>query len=109
MHGRFFLGLAVLTAAILVGCGGGSGKRDVAAGELAVSPSVLDFGKVAVGSHKGKTDVRASSYGEFRGDDQLSKRCGELHPCGVQRQWNANRRPQRHSFMASRYCGGCRL
>lgn len=55
MHGRFFLGLAVLTAAILVGCGGGSGKRDVAAGELAVSPSVLDFGKVAVGSHKGKT------------------------------------------------------
>ena len=56
MHGRFFLGLAILTTAILVGCGGGSGtNRDVAAGELAVSPPVVDFGRVAVGSHKGKT------------------------------------------------------
>jgi hypothetical protein len=55
MPGRFFLCLALLTTAISIGCGGGSGTSHVPAGELAVSPSVLDFGKVAVGNHSGKT------------------------------------------------------
>jgi hypothetical protein len=56
MHGRFFRGLAILTTLISSGCGGGGGTGPkVVAGELAVSPSVLDFGKVAVGSHSGKT------------------------------------------------------
>jgi hypothetical protein len=56
MHGRLFLGLATLITGILIGCGGGgSTNREVAASELAVSPSTLDFGKVAVGTHKGVT------------------------------------------------------
>jgi hypothetical protein len=56
MHGRFFLSLAVLTISISIGCGGGGGTGPrVVAGDLAVSPSVLDFGKVAVGTHSGKT------------------------------------------------------
>jgi hypothetical protein len=56
MHGQFFLSLAILTTSISIGCGSGGGTGPkVAAGELAVSPSVLDFGKVAVGSHSGKT------------------------------------------------------
>ncbi len=56
MHGRFFLGLAILTTSISIGCGGGGGTGPkVVAGELAVSPSVLDFGKVAVGAHSQKT------------------------------------------------------
>jgi hypothetical protein len=58
MHGRLFLGLAILMTAILIGCGGGGGSsanREVAAGELAVSPATLDFGQVAVGTQKGQT------------------------------------------------------
>ena len=58
MHGRLFLGLAILMTAILIGCGDGGGssaKREVAAGELALSPAALDFGKVAVGTHKSHT------------------------------------------------------
>ena len=56
MQGRFFLGLAILITAISIGCGGGSSvNRNVAAGELAVSPSTLDFGKVAVGTRKHQT------------------------------------------------------
>jgi hypothetical protein len=62
MHGRLFLGLAVLVTAISVGCGGaGAGasgdnaSQVLAAGELAVSPSTVDFGKVAVGTLKSKT------------------------------------------------------
>jgi hypothetical protein len=56
MHGRFFLGLAILTTSISIGCGGGGGTGPkVAAGELAVSPSVLGFGKVAVGTNSSKT------------------------------------------------------
>ncbi len=56
MHGTCLLGLVILTAAISVGCGGGSGThQDVPAGQLAVSPSSLDFGKVAVGDKATKT------------------------------------------------------
>ncbi len=55
MHGRLLLGLAILTTAISIGCGGGSTSRDVAPGELAVSPSKMDFGKVAVGTRKSQT------------------------------------------------------
>ena len=40
----------ILASAISIGCGGGSGTHlDVPAGQLFVSPSKLDFGKVAVG------------------------------------------------------------
>lgn len=62
MQGRLFLGLAILTASISIGCGGGSivkgnvrADDEVAAGELAVSPSTLSFGKVTVGTRKGQT------------------------------------------------------
>lgn len=51
MCGKYCLGLALLTAVISVGCGGGNGThQDVPAGQLVVSPSTLDFGKVAVGN-----------------------------------------------------------
>ena len=53
MQGRLFLGLAILITTISIGCGGGSGA--VAAGELAVSPSTLDFGQVEVGAGKRQT------------------------------------------------------
>jgi hypothetical protein len=61
MHGRVFLGLTLWVAVISMGCGGGSGlKADkttsgtiaVAAGEMAVSPPTLTFGKVTVGTWK---------------------------------------------------------
>jgi len=56
MRGTCLLGLVILTAAISVGCGGGSGThQDVPAGQLVVSPSSLDFGKVAVGDKATKT------------------------------------------------------
>lgn len=59
MHGRLYLGLAILTMAISLGCGGGSGSTTgpdhVPAGHLAVFPATLDFGKVAVGTKKGQT------------------------------------------------------
>ena len=56
MRGRLFLGLAILVTMITTGCGGGSmTKRVVAAGELAVSPSTLDFGQVDVGKVKHQT------------------------------------------------------
>ena len=56
MQGRLFLGLAILITTFSIGCGGGSSaNRGVAAGELAVSPSTLDFGQVAVGTQKGQT------------------------------------------------------
>jgi hypothetical protein len=55
MCGRLFLGVAILTAVISIGCGGGSGmNRDVPAGELAISPPTLNFGTVAVGAKKGQ-------------------------------------------------------
>ena len=50
MRGRSLLGLMILPIAISIGCGGGSGiHQDVPTGQLVVSPSTLDFGKVAVG------------------------------------------------------------
>ncbi len=56
MRGTCLLGLVIMTAAISVGCGGGSGThQDVPAGQLVVSPSSLDFGKVAVGDKATKT------------------------------------------------------
>jgi hypothetical protein len=60
MHGRLFLRLVILMTAISIGCGNGgrggsSANPNLAAGELAISPSTLDFGKAAVGTHKGVT------------------------------------------------------
>src|SRR6266849_4378758 len=56
MGGRHFLGLVILTATIAIGCGGGSGThQDVPTGQLAVSPSTLAFGQVAVGQEATKT------------------------------------------------------
>ena len=64
MHGRLFAGLAILTTAILLGCGGGnsSGAGDSAAnnhavppGNLGVFPATLNFGKVTVGTKKALT------------------------------------------------------
>ena len=56
MQGRFFFGLAILMAALTLGCGGGSSpNRTVAAGDLLVSPATLDFGRVSVGDNKGQT------------------------------------------------------
>lgn len=56
MHGRLFLAVAVLMISITMGCGGGSGtSRSIAAGQLVVTPSTLDFGKVKVGGQKGQT------------------------------------------------------
>jgi hypothetical protein len=76
MHGRVFLGLALLIAFSSTGCGSGNGIKAVktttgtsaagtattgtntgtttavAAGELAVSPAKLNFGKVTVGTWK---------------------------------------------------------
>jgi hypothetical protein len=55
MHGRLFLSAVIVTTAISIGCGGGSGiNREVAAGELAIFPSTLNFGSVAVGARKGQ-------------------------------------------------------
>ena len=49
MRGRIFLGFAILITTLSIGCGGGStASREVAAGDLAVSPSTLDFGQVEV-------------------------------------------------------------
>lgn len=67
MHGRLFLGLAILITAISTGCGGRSStNRNVAAGELAVSPSTLDFGKVAVGTHKVQTGTLTAGGSSIR-------------------------------------------
>ena len=56
MRGRSLLGLMILPIAISIGCGGGRGAhQDVPAGQLVVSPSTLDFGKVAVGDKAAKT------------------------------------------------------
>jgi hypothetical protein len=75
MHGRVFLGLTLWVAVISMGCGGrsinagkttigtttsgtatsglsGSGTTTVAAGQLAVSPAKMTFGKVTVGTWK---------------------------------------------------------
>jgi hypothetical protein len=75
MRGRHFLGLIVLTLIILmamalIGCGGGNNTRlDVAAGQLVVTPSAFDFGKVAVGQeatrigtlHAGNASITVTS------------------------------------------------
>ena len=65
MHGRLFLGLAILTTAISLGCGGGNGSsgtsgstaanQPVAPGDLGVFPATLNFGKVTVGTKKSLT------------------------------------------------------
>src|ERR1700704_707981 len=57
MHGRYFLKLVLLTTAMSMGCGGGSGIKNsksgrLVAGQLAVSPSTIDFGGVPVGTTK---------------------------------------------------------
>ena len=55
MDGRLFLGTAILTTVISIGCGNGRGvQQTVGAGELAISPPTLDFGSVAAGTRKGK-------------------------------------------------------
>jgi hypothetical protein len=60
MPGRGLFLLVILTAVISIGCGGGSGagkgqSGEVPAGQIAVSPSTIDFGKVAVGNKKTQT------------------------------------------------------
>lgn len=56
MRGQLFFGLAILITTLSTGCGGGSSaNRGGAAGELAVSPSTLDFGQVEVGANSGLT------------------------------------------------------
>jgi hypothetical protein len=73
MHGRLFLGLVILITAAAMGCGGGSSSKirlssgssgsgsasgttvPVPAGELAVSPKILNFGKVTVGTAKSQS------------------------------------------------------
>lgn len=56
MHGRLFLAVAVLMTSITMACGGGLvTSRSIAPGELVVTPSTLDFGKVKVGGQKGQT------------------------------------------------------
>ncbi len=60
MHGRLFVGLTILTTALLLGCGGGNlsstdgsaTSHAVAAGDLGVFPATLNFGKVTVGTKK---------------------------------------------------------
>ena len=57
MPGRGLFLLVILTAVISIGCGGGSGAGkgqpgEVPAGQIAVSPSTVDFGKVPVGTKK---------------------------------------------------------
>ncbi len=78
MHGRMFLGLTLLVAVISIGCGGGNslkagitkpgttatGTTTVAAGELAVSPAKLTFGKVTVGTWK--TQIGSLTAGNSR-------------------------------------------
>jgi hypothetical protein len=50
MRGGYFFALVILMSVISVGCGGGNSTHlDVAAGHLAVVPSTLNFGNVAVG------------------------------------------------------------
>src|SRR5690242_8303851 len=75
MHGRYFLGLIALTMIIVtamfsIGCGGGNNTQlNVAAGQLVVTPSTLDFGKVAVGQkatragtlHAGNASITVTS------------------------------------------------
>ena len=63
MHGRLFVGVTILTTAILLGCGGGNSSsagdsatsHTVAAGNLGVFPATLNFGKVTVGTKKALT------------------------------------------------------
>ena len=56
MRGGYFFLLMIIGAAMFIGCGGGNiAHLDVAAGQLAVSPSTLNFGKVAVGQSVTKT------------------------------------------------------
>lgn len=64
MHGRLFVGLTILTTAVLLGCGGGNSSsagssattsHAVAAGNLGVFPATLNFGKVTVGTKKALT------------------------------------------------------
>ena len=58
MHGRYSLKLVMLTTAISIGCGGGiknSKTGGLAAGQLAVSPSTINFGGVPLGTTKRET------------------------------------------------------
>jgi hypothetical protein len=55
MRGRISLGFAILITTLSIGCGGGSTASRVAAGDLAVSPSTLDFGQVEVGKVQHQT------------------------------------------------------
>ena len=67
MQGRFFLGVAILMTAISIGCGGGSStNQNLAAGQLAVSPVELHFGKVAVGTHKSQTGTLTAGDASIR-------------------------------------------
>lgn len=54
MQRRYLLELVILTAAISVGCGGGGTHLDVPAGQLAITPVNLNFGKVPIGQQATK-------------------------------------------------------
>jgi hypothetical protein len=69
MSGRYFLGLATLIAVVSIGCGGGGGRSTnlkVAAGQLAVSPASLNFGKVPVGKTESKTGTLTAGDSSIR-------------------------------------------
>lgn len=68
MQGRLLSGLIIFMTSILMGCGGGgnSAARPVAAGELAVSPSKLDFGKVTVGTRKDQVGTLTAGDSSIR-------------------------------------------
>ncbi len=79
MRRGYFFGLAILTAAISIGCGRGSGTHpDVPAGQLLVSPSILDFGKVAVGHKATKTGTPERGERAYYGDIGRLERRGVL-------------------------------
>jgi ASPM-SPD-2-Hydin domain-containing protein len=67
MYGRYLLKLVILTTAISLGCGGGGGggtHQDVSAGQLALSPPSLNFGKVQLGQEVTKqATLRAGDSG----------------------------------------------
>ena len=70
MHGRLFCVWLILAAATSIGCGSGksnesisssgssgSGAAQLTAGQLVVSPTVLDFGQIPVGTTKVQSGV----------------------------------------------------
>ena len=81
MRGQLFLGLVILTTTISIGCGGGStANREVAAGDLVVSPSTLDFGQVEVG--KVKHQIGTLTAGDSSITETSADRSGDGYSVG---------------------------